>query len=296
MDAPTPTPAVDDTTELEALRARAYGPNPDIADDVLAQRRLVELEARARAVAAASAAPPVESPFAPPGGDRDAQGAVGARVAPEKTGPAPIVDAVDVARAREVDSPAAAPQGEAEASPLVDDEVVSTGVRARVRAWLERPRTPWILAGVAGVIAFVVAAGWIVAANMQPRPDVRLDARLDEGPDGESVPFLDQGYVDYLRIENPQAYWRGTIAGIEVWTLQSIGDGPRCLLIDVGGSGGYFDIRCAYDLDPTIDVPWGDGPFGGEEELDIADGSLVRFVWSGDGVDVFIDRAPLDAA
>lgn len=49
-----------DLEELRALRARAYGPAPDIADDPVALRRLAELEAASR-----TPPPPVPSPDPP---------------------------------------------------------------------------------------------------------------------------------------------------------------------------------------------------------------------------------------
>ena len=56
----------DTDRELNALRLRAYGPDPDIEADPAALARLVELEAAHSAAAAAAAAAPTE----PPDGDR----------------------------------------------------------------------------------------------------------------------------------------------------------------------------------------------------------------------------------
>ncbi|WP_417561651.1 hypothetical protein [Microbacterium sp.] len=54
-----------DLEELRALRVRAYGPAPDIADDPVAVKRLAELEAASRTPAPSAPSPPRSAPPLP---------------------------------------------------------------------------------------------------------------------------------------------------------------------------------------------------------------------------------------
>ncbi len=191
--------------ELNALRARAYGPKPDIEADPAAMARLIELES------AHVAALPVTATQSVGGGAADAP------MAP-------------LAREGVAAGPAAS-----EAEP-----VIPTTSRERFggslwqRATATRSRARFVVGSIVVVAILVYAATWLL-----PRPDATLQATALD-PDN-MVMRLMNGERDAPDISTLRQY--EPYHGIYVWSVQSI-PGNTCLIAMGSATGGRFQFQC----------------------------------------------------
>ena len=232
-----PSPA---ERELDDLRARAYGPKPDIGADPAAIARLIELEA---------AHIGVETPVT-------AAEAVGSR-APDATSMAPPAHEILAAGT-------AAP----EAKPIIPSTSRERfGRSLGQRALATRSRARLIVGSIVAVAILLYAATWLL-----PHPDATLRPTEVES---DSVIFgalnhdIQVGDISTLRQFEPYH-------DINVWSVED-SSGQTCLIAwDFGGSSRY-QLQC---LPPGIElalhmrVDANDGSGFGDW---LPDGSVVSF-------------------
>lgn len=247
--------------ELARLRARAYGPDADLAADSAAWARLSELEELERRRRIEIPAPTaVES--APTGLPDDA----------------PSPDGDDV-----------------------DDEPAPLAERPSRRPVIRRPRTLWLWAGSLAAVAALASAASLAAATflpvartagvaqvdtLLPDPSVQTDSLSPLGIDSGQV----KGYADYFGLT--------TFAGST--QIDSAGNRAECLfLIETsdapwtdddgtfqggfryGGCGaGSFPATVEFVVTPEL-------PAAFRQRFPV--GSAVQFVRDGDRVGVFSD-------
>jgi hypothetical protein len=264
MDAtPLPTDA-----ELAALRARAYGADPDIWDDPAALARLAELEdAHTRTRTAPGSVseddPPPRAPAGRAVGDPPPRG---------------IVDAAPVTTPGGTAPGATAPGGTA---PGVPGSAPAERGRGRVR-W-------WIAAGVLTVIAAALAFGG--ARLLEPRPDAAL-APLGMTDDAvmRDIRSAWGGSAEGLQETTFQAH--ESFRGIEPWSgLDDFGN-PCLFLMDHAAAAplGFActpssaDVLIDLGAWPVLDQDFAEG---------LPDGSVLRFRLRDGAVDVFVHRAPV---
>ncbi len=247
--------------ELARLRARAYGPDADLAGDPVAWTRLHELEdleRRRRAEVVAS--PPTES------------------------GPPEVAD----------DTAALAADG-------AEDEEATTPERPSRRPVVRRPRTLWLWAGSLAAVDAVASAASVAAATfvpvartagvaqvetLLPDPSVQTDSLSPLGIDPSEV----KGYADFLGLT--------TFAGST--QIDAAGNRAECLfLIETadapwteddgtfqggfryGGCGaGSFPATVEFVVTPEL-------PEAFRQRFPV--GSAVQFVRDGDRIGVFSD-------
>lgn len=246
--------------ELRSLRARAYGPDADIATDPSAVQRLRELEELDR-----------RPPAPPERADADRP-------------PGPVGSDAEV--------PASDPSDEFDAS---DDETAPNR-----RPLLRSRRSVWIaaaaLAGVAVVASVATAVGTSFTAvdrtagiaqvdALTPAPDLQIDFAGYLGFDPEQT----RGYADYY----------GLTAFAGPTQIDSEGNRAECLLLsdtdDMNGSdsgarssgvrsggcgAGPFPATVEFIVTPS---------FPAEFRARFPVGSAVQFVLDGDDVGVFSD-------
>ncbi|WP_248761610.1 hypothetical protein [Pseudarthrobacter sp. SSS035] len=246
--------------ELDELRRRAYGPHPDIQSDPAALARLAELEA------ARTASPRAATP------------------------------------GTDVTAPAAAPGSGSVAHPtwtrIVDewpDSTTSIVAESRIgptssiwrRLTATRVRRYSFIAGALAVfLAGVFTVAWIV----RPHPDATLHPVADEA----DVVVLSM--LEFLStLEFPwgeaagQSSFRGyqQYRGVEPWFFVD-GRGYRCFML-ISRSGPFVDgANC---VPPGVDLfadIGGDSLSADDGMEDLPNGSIVRFHYRGDSVDVFL--------
>jgi hypothetical protein len=255
-----PDVAADDVArELNDLRARAYGPTPDIEADPAAMSRLIELEA-----AHIAAMTPVSD-----------------------------TASVDHRTAGATPRSAPAPGNAAEGSPPPKAERMipatsgeGSGRPTWHRATLLRSQL-WFIAGSVVILATLIyAAIWLLS----PHPDATLHPTAGEEDISVIQELTDNvGDPDISTLRHFERYRE-----IAVWSVES-GSGETCLLAwDRGGGGGRFEFEC---LPPAVElalhmpvVAEADDGFG--EWL--ADGSVISFHLREGTVDVFIHPPPAD--
>lgn len=253
----------EESRELAALRRRAYGPNPDIADDPAAVSRLADLEAvlhhagTEHEVLPARAAPPVRSVLRRDAGEsaprRSVDGFAGAAV--------PMLSAAE-----------AAPAGE---SP-----------RRSLRAW--RPRRRWLVIG--GAVALVASLVWGVTQLSEPRSDTTL-GRIPAGEDAARLArqgFLDSADVTAQEVQRFEPY-----EALQIWLVLAAA-GDRCLVIEAERYG-ILGVNCTPPgLDPVLDLRIWRGMrtniFG-----DLPPNTFLRFTHHGDRVHVWVRPPAGDA-
>jgi hypothetical protein len=254
MDAPPMSP--ERSTELAALRRRAYGPDADIALDPVAQQRLSELEELARL--AETPPEPTAEPASEPAMDVEDE----ASALP----PRPPIER----EAHEVRPPAPAP-GAADAP--------APAPAARERPWWRRIPL-WGVAAVAG-IAVGAAIGFTWPDGDGPPPDLTLGVDPSGGERGAG--FTEN--LDYWGVD------RGTVVPhegydtIQVWTALGI-DESRCLLLSHEGT--FLSATCTgAGLDPVLDFTIYDG-MSLDLETPLPVGTIIRFVGHEGSVDVWV--------
>ena len=250
MDASSPPS--DAESELNELRARAYGPHPDIQADPAALARLTELEA------AHMAGPPDPA---------------------------------------EVDAAAADADGAAAADPSwptsrVDPPASAAGIPPLTASSGGSPRSLWhrltaTRAGrgcvLAGALVAVVALAYTVAWLVGPHPDATLHQIADE-PDGGVLSVLDflGGDADLSTFRGYEPY-----RGVEPW-FHVDKQGFHCFMIIQRRPIGVDGANC---VPPGVDlfadlIAWPELKDDSGEVL--PDGSIIRFHYRGDSVDVLV--------
>ena len=246
------SPPSDAEHELSELRARAYGPHPDIQTDPVALARLTELEAARIA--------------SPPDGAHTEIGA-----------PAAAADGAPAADSAWTASRGDPPDSAAGIPPLTE----SSGSSPRLlwhRLTATRARRS---SAVAGAVVAIVTLAYTVASLVGPHPDARLHSIADE-PDGVVLSL-----IDFLGIDADPSTIRGyeTYRGVQPWFLVNA-QGFHCFMIIQRVGGGVDGANC---VPPEVDLFADIGPPRvGDDFSEVPDGSIIRFHYRGDSVDVFI--------
>jgi hypothetical protein len=252
--------AADDVArELNDLRARAYGPKPDIEADPAAMSRLIELEAAHTAA--------VSFVSATASADHHTSGGT-PRYAPAAG-----------------DAPEGSPPPKAEPMiPTTSGE--GSGRPAWHRATLLRSRVWFVVGAVLVVATLIYAAIWLLT----PHPDATLHPTAAE-PDNSGIQELtaDVGDPDISTLRHFEPYRE-----IAVWSVDN-GSGDICLLAwDRGGGSGRFEFQClppAVELALHMPVVAEQGDSFGEW---LADGSVISLHLRENTVDVFVHPPPVD--
>jgi hypothetical protein len=247
MDEPTPG----GDRELDELRARAYGPHPDIDADPAALARLVELEvAHLASVVLVS--------------HTDARGAPVADAAP-----ATVPDAAHVHAVLTL--------------PVTEMLPLTSGERSWRSLWRSATAPRWhrarTLAGSIVIGATLLsAAAWLLG----PHPAATL-----RPVDAEPELFVTELLVsrgmspDSATLRQFEPY-RDT----DLWSVED-GSGLRCLIAWDRGHSGRFEFECV-PPDAELFVDLGAWPEAGDDFGEwLPDGSIVRFHVRGNFVDAY---------
>jgi len=239
--------------ELRALRARAYGPTPDIQDDPVALARLSELES--------------------------------ARVARE-TVPTNANPAVDTARSATSTDPPSAPA--ADPAAMEAGLTKTSAGDPSPSAWRRATSTTasrilLVAATVVIGLAIIWTIDWTVDRLQSPRPDATL-APIGEEADDQILELIAVApELDRSTLRGYQAY-----RGLEVWFAHHQ-DGLECLLAIERASDSIITANCA---PPEAEVRLEVGGYPESAEIHYEDGlnpgSVIRFTPSGDMMDVFL--------
>ena len=252
MDASSPPS--DTERELDELRTRAYGPQPDIHNDPAALARLTELEA-------------AHTESFLKGVDTESGGQA------EAADGGPAADSVrTLSEAVRPDSAGVAP--------------VVASKEGRPRSSAHRFNGTLARRFVAGALVTVVALGYTVAWLDGPDPDATL--RPTAGGADELVLSM----LERLGAESDTSGMRGyqTYRGYEPWFFMER-QGFQCLMLIHVESLTVDGANCVPpDVDLFADI--GEWPYFGNDFFeDLPDGSVIRFHYRGDWVDVFLYRA-----
>jgi hypothetical protein len=249
--------------ELDALRARAYGPDADIFDDPDAMRRLEELEALHRL-------PPRPVTPAPEAAmDATAGSASDAPVPPHPAEPKEQTEATE--------------SSAGEPTPPSDPEAAPT---LAARRWWRRPRVLWVASLVAAVTVTAVVTAFI--ASSAPRPIAVLEGSAADWPEQLYGDRSEGGrmFADFYGItvvSLPQQFEEGAPAPC-LYILRT-GDLANGML--GGGCGaGAFSATAAIAVSSTMPKRLRDH---------FPEGSAIQFVFDGTRVLVYADRAPAAA-
>lgn len=266
----------DAAAELQALRARAYGPDADILRDPVAYDRLQDLEAQLRS---------------------EQRG-------PERSGAVPGTSSVASSTEGGAPSSAAAAAGTGDqesagtAVPRSTERASESGARA---AWSPLTRVPplarafWLIS-VMAVATLAASVTWGLASIpvISEGSGARQIAALDPDPSATAPPF---GNTD-----TPPVGFQ--FAGYTLITATNSSDGvdSECLVVfrtaDVDDESGFPNGPTYYGC--------GAGTFPPSASLQIhagspaealerfGEGSSLQFVLEGDRVGVFVDSAPPD--
>ncbi|MCK2034877.1 hypothetical protein KZC51_01900 [Microbacterium sp. SSW1-49] len=284
--------AVDE--ELRTLRARAYGPHPDIADDPAAVRRLHELEglrsARRAESMSADAAAPVEAEVVP----------AGVRMPDE---PAPGPSALDALFPAAPELPSstelpASPHLPASAEhPVAAEAAITPQEPAGPRRY--RRRTLWIAAATAaalsaGVTYAVVSFAPVSASSGAPQISTLAPTTTIDVPAGfmgaveDSPAFEFHGLTLFLSASGFNGPATPDAACLMAVTSDQI-PAAEDFTTDSWGVEGPIYSGCRVGVFPaTIEVPLtADAP--PELRAAFPDGTALQFVLDGDRVGVFLD-------
>lgn len=252
------SPRSDAERELDELRRRAYGPHPDIQSDPAALVRLAALEAARTASLRAAAGTEVTAPAAAPDSGSVAH----------STWPTFIDEWPESATSI---APVAKP---------------STGLMSS--AWRRRTATQvrryssmatLVSTALAVFVAAVITVAWIV----RPHPDATLRPIADEA-DHAVLTML-----SFLGSDAPHSSFRGyqPYRGVEPW-FSVDGQGLQCFMI-INRSGPFVDgANC---VPPGVDLfaDVGGDTLSADDGMEgLPKGSIVRFHYRGDSVDVFL--------
>lgn len=235
--------------ELAELRRRAYGPHHDIEDDPTALARLTELEAR-----------------------RDARSVEGAGT---DESIASWEGAPDAAFAWS-GSDAERPDSTADiATPAASFGASSRSLWHRTTA--TRARRSWLLAGLGITLGLAYTVEWL-----RPDPDATLHQIADEG---DEVVF---SILNRLEADVNRSSIRGyePYEGLEPWFSMN-GRGMHCFMIIDRSARTVDGANC---VPPGIDLSADIGAWpllGGSPAAGPPDGSIIRFHYRGNSVDVF---------
>jgi hypothetical protein len=260
--------------ELRMLRARAYGPSPDIGDDPTALHRLHALEAEERAAHAAAgliAAGPPNARAASPG-------------APPPLPPLPPLPTTAASRPAPVVVAAGAPP------------VSAAPVRMPPRRWfLSRGLAMLWVASLVGVAAIAAgttfAAGWIAPiaahapsrqiATLTPEPGFTWPERLFGSTQSDTLGFSFRGMTIIRAPRGMVGFGADAPCLIAVASAQLQGegagiDGP----IYSGCGAGSFPATLQFLIDSNAPA---------ELRSTLPGGTAVQFVLDGDRLGVFSD-------
>lgn len=243
--------------ELDELNRRAYGPHPDIQNDPAALSRLTELET-AR----------TESPLT--GVDTETGGHT------EASDGEPAADAVWT------ESEADRPDAAAGFAPLVASS------EGPLRTFSHRLIGTSARRLVAGALVALVALAYTVAWLVRPHPDATLRPIADGADDLVLLMTEIVGAQDPSSMRGYQTY-----RGYEPWFFVER-QGWQCLMLVHVASRHVEGGNC---VPPEVDLfaDTDEWPFFGKDSVeDLPDGSIIRFHYRGDSVDVF--RYPGSAA
>ncbi len=259
-------------SELARLRARAYGPEADLADDPLAWARLrdlEELERRRRADAT--------SPIVVQGASAPAVNAATTDAAATDADTAPVADT---------------------ASDLSTDEAEERPERGPL---VRRTRTLWLWAGSLAAVAALSSAASIAATTFAPVPRTAGVAQVDTlRPD----PAVDTSALGTWGFDSADVAGYTDFHGLTAFAgstaVDSAGTRADCLLLvdtaiipELGASGafqgGYRSGACGAGVFPaTVEfVVTPEMPDAFRERFPV--GSSVQFVRDGERVGVFSD-------
>ncbi len=256
-----PLPPSDAESELNSLRARAYGPDPDIDADPAARARLVELEAAhvagmvARSGADLGATPAADA----------SRTAAPITAAPAADQVAPAADVMDDGR------PVAASGGSGRS-------LLRRAIATRTR------RVSFIVGLIVAVLVYAVT--WLLG----PHPDATLRPTA-----GEADPALIMlmGAIgldaDVSTLREYQSYRE-----VEPWSVVAA-DGSLCLMAVAPSRTGIFTTQCvppeAELYNDLVAWPIWDDDF----TKGLPDGSVIRFHLHNNVVDVFLYPAGVSA-
>lgn len=265
MDAPSLTPG--GSRELADLRRRAYGPDADIQRDPDAVARLHELEALSRDQSPAPEPASIERVSPTP------RAAAAGAVRGEGSAPPSTAE-------RATDGPVN--QGEPPEGGAASDSTVAK------RPWWRRIPV-WGVAAVSLIAGVVIAVGglWI---GSQSAPTDGPDLTLARSAGGERGPGFAQN-LDYWGVDRGSLKPYETFDSIGVWTARG-SEESRCLLLSYEGQ--IFTGACiGGGLDPVLDMTvHRDMPVKYERALPV--GSVVRFVATDEGIDVWVRPVGID--
>ncbi|MET0843716.1 MAG: hypothetical protein ABWY23_07685 [Mycetocola sp.] len=247
-------PPSDPERELDELRRRAYGRNPDIQVDPSALARLMELESARPARPTDGADAEIGEPAADTAGVPRA-GAASTASASDRPDPAAGVE------------PAVAPGEESPRS--LWHRLATTSAR---RGWL-----------VAGALVAVLVVATTAASLLGPHPEATLRP-IESEPDPLVLSLLifRGADIDRSSIRRFES-WRG----FEPWFAVEK-QGAQCFLIIERSRQMVDGAKCA---PPGVDLfaEYGSWPFFGSDRIDdLPEGSLIRFHYRGDSVDVYV--------
>lgn len=257
----------EDDRELDELRRRAYGRNPDIGVDPLALARLRELEAahRGDVLRRVNVSTTLD--------------AAGANVAPR---PAPA------SPASAEDQVAAEPSGSASFEPPPVKEASSWWSSGSRLFWrrataTRRSRIAWSVGGL--VMAVGIASTVLLVST---RPDATL--HLTGADADRQVRRLVIGEAPGFGIDASTLRAYGSYLGLEIWSAVNAFDSP-CLVAVLPESNNVSELRCApAAADLIMDVSSSGDGFEGFEGR--PGEGLVRFMFRGDRVDAYVHLMP----
>ena len=255
------SPRSDAERELDELRRRAYGPHPDIQSDPAALVRLAELEAARTA-----------SPRAATGTD--------------VTAPAAAPDSGSVAHPAWTRINDEWPDSTTSIAPVTEARTGPTSSIWR-RLTAKRVRRYSFIAGALAVfIAGVLTVAWIV----RPHPDAILHPVADKADVAVLTMLKFLSTLEFAWGEAAgQSSFRGyqQYRGVEPWFFVD-GRGYHCFML-ITRSGPFVDgANCVPPgVDLFADIS-GDSLSADDGMEDLPNGSIVRFHYRGDSVDVFL--------
>lgn len=262
------SPRSDAERELDELRRRAYGPHPDIQSDPAALVRLAELEAARTASRRAAAGTEVTAPAAAP-------------------------DSESVARSTWTTFIDEVPDPATSIAPVAESRIALTSFTWRRLTATRARRYSFVAGALAVFLAGVFAVTWIAT----PHPDATLHPIADEADSDvrtmlEFLSTLEFPWGEAAGQSNFRGYQQ--YRGFEPWFFVD-GRGYRCFML-IDRSGPF--VSGANCVPPGVDLfadEGGQTHSGDDAMMGLPKGSVVRFHYRGDSVDVFLYPASSEA-